>query len=260
MAEETGRRLLIPTLPHSHGGNITPTRDVYWKTWFHKLSDFFVTPDEFASLQKEKTVEPSFGLGWDGYASVHRYQKTEFSEKIATAEIVILNGYYQSSEYLDRKLVKKYISLPLAITRKLDKIKIGENDIMLHVRRGDYTKIEGTLLPAEYYLTAVDQIILKTPPKKGKIWVFSDDIPWCKKELKFEMPTEYVSGKEDYEELYLMGRFSYAVIANSTFSWWGIYLSDKEPVVIAPVPWMKNQPLDGDEIYLPNMIKQDYQA
>ena len=176
------------------------------------------------------------------------------------AEIVILNGYYQSSEYLDRKLVKKYISLPLAITRKLDKIKIGENDIMLHVRRGDYTKIEGTLLPAEYYLTAVDQIILKTPPKKGKIWVFSDDIPWCKKELKFEMPTEYVSGKEDYEELYLMGRFSYAVIANSTFSWWGIYLSDKEPVVIAPVPWMKNQPLDGDEIYLPNMIKQDYQA
>ena len=58
------------------------------------------------------------------------------------------------------------------------------------------------------------------------VFVFSNDMRWCKENFKLDYPTEYVEGCEkDYEEMYLMSCCDHNIVAHSTFSFWGAYLN-----------------------------------
>ncbi len=69
--------------------------------------------------------------------------------------------------------------------------------------------------------------------------VFSDDINWCKENLRDLAPNMYfVEGEEYHNDFYFMSLCDHNIIANSTFSWWSAYLN-KNPhkIVIAPKKW-----------------------
>ena len=68
----------------------------------------------------------------------------------------------------------------------------------------------------------------------------------------------HLSGESDYEEMILMSLFGAIVTANSTFSWWGAYLSNalghgtlesKKPLITVPGNWfgpgLKHLPVKG---------------
>ena len=43
---------------------------------------------------------------------------------------------------------------------------------------------------------------------------------------------------EDYKQMFIMSFLKYCIIANSTFSWWGAYLNNREDkVIIYPKKW-----------------------
>jgi hypothetical protein len=80
------------------------------------------------------------------------------------------------------------------------------------------------------------------------VFVFSDEPNWCHENLKLQYPFHVAGtydrtvkghlGRED-GELFLMSMCKNAVLANSTFSWWGAWLGDpgRKGVVIAPKKW-----------------------
>ncbi len=90
------------------------------------------------------------------------------------------------------------------------------------------------IIQKEYYIEA-----LKLIPENSTLFLFSDDIEWLKDILK---DRKYISisdkGLKDYEELSLMTLCHNFIIPNSTFSWWGAWLSSCEnKIVISPKRW-----------------------
>lgn len=114
--------------------------------------------------------------------------------------------------------------------------------LSIHVRRGDYLEHPDHFpLPTERYFNLAQKSL-----HSNSTVIFSDDIPWCREffgkiPLYFEgtpRPIEgyYVAPIKDWVDLQLMMFCDYHIIANSTYSWWGAYLSD-DSSPIYPKPW-----------------------
>lgn len=56
----------------------------------------------------------------------------------------------------------------------------------------------------------------------------------------------------DVAELYLMSTCKHHILANSSFSWWGAWLSDHKGITIAPSKWLNNKNMT--DIYTKDML------
>jgi hypothetical protein len=129
--------------------------------------------------------------------------------------------------------------------------------LIVHVRRGDYRNESFGLLDNHYYSTSITSAFQKA--NYSEIWIFSDEhnnlidvVPENYKNLARVIDD---SGLTSVEVLECMRHGSGYVIANSTFSWWGAFLSySTNPHVFAPDPWFKNRQSHQD-LCLPNWIK-----
>ena len=80
--------------------------------------------------------------------------------------------------------------------------------------------------------------------------VVSDDIEWCKENIK--LPNVIFNDNNKYfnhEALWLLSLCDHFIISNSTFSWWGAWLSRSDnKIVISPDTWfgpdIKDNPKD----------------
>lgn len=127
----------------------------------------------------------------------------------------------------------------------LDKIK-KENSLAVHVRRGDYLKPENSaykVVGKEYYEQSIDY--LRGQADISNIYFFSDDIEWCKDQFGDLLNTVFVDSKisgDPYIDLELMRNCNYFIIANSTFSWWGSWLCEREDkIMVAPKIWFEEE-------------------
>jgi hypothetical protein len=152
-----------------------------------------------------------------------------------------LFGYMQSEKYFKQcsGLIRKFFEL-----KPISHYPLPDNAVCVHVRRGDYDGITMPLLGMEYYSPAM----AKFPD--SIFYVFSDDIPACIE--MFGDTVEYIQGNEAMFDFYLMTKFNRHIISNSTFSWWGAYLS-KSKEVIAPKRWFAPCYLDAKDIYTNEM-------
>ena len=170
-------------------------------------------------------------------------------------------GYWQSQEYF--RLDKTQISaefkpkLPLnpAALDLQDKI-INTRGICLNVRRGDFVSNKATfkfhgVLSKEYYLKALD--ILRAHHDSNYVYIFSDDLDWCLKNFQQDYFTFIVphtfAGPNFVHYLELMKSCSAFVIPNSTFGWWGAYLSEVDgSKIIAPNNWFADPFVDTSDL------------
>lgn len=130
--------------------------------------------------------------------------------------------------------------------------------VFIHVRRGDYyspkyiARLGGTC-PKEYYEKAIKYIIDKVP--HARFYIFSDDIDYVKQ--NFSIPNsqfiDWNVNDNSYLDMYLMSNCKYAIIANSTFSFWGAMLGTKKEIVIYPTKWI-NSPATPPTIFPHNWI------
>ena len=149
--------------------------------------------------------------------------------------------YYDDIKTILQKefVLKEKLRLP----PELKDILINENTVSVHIRRGDYIRINQDIShKAFYYPDALK--LMEQKVGRPLIWlVFSDDIEWVKYNLFIEGKVVYVSdmGFQDYEELMIMKHCKHNIIANSTFSSWGAYLNaNPDKIVIYPKIWRVN--------------------
>jgi hypothetical protein len=164
-----------------------------------------------------------------------------------------LVGYWQCEKYffelrdeLRERLLPREPLPERSIATERAILNAGERSVFVTVRRTDYVgNPYHVLLPMEYYRKAAGLIASKVPDPR--FFIFSDDPEWC--ETNFTLPyhttisgnfyrTVDHLGRED-AELYLMRLCRHAIMANSSYSWWGAWLGADLTcgVVIAPKDW-----------------------
>ncbi len=172
------------------------------------------------------------------------YQPEVFEEK----RHVYYQGYFQTEKYfsdIKEEIIKDLqLKNPINDTnKKMIELMTSCNSVSLHIRRGDYVELEDIhgLCNLDYYNNALK--IIKEKVKNPKIFVFSDDLKWCKENLNKDIPMTFVDINDDstnYLDLNLMRNCKHNIIANSTFSWWGAWLNtNQNKIVIAPKIWHK---------------------
>jgi hypothetical protein len=124
--------------------------------------------------------------------------------------------------------------------------------LSLHIRRTDY--LESSVLnslPLDYYENALKHFDSSLP-----VLVFSDDTDWCESQSMFSDERFIIMRSNNtYIDLCLMSLCDYHIIANSSFSWWGSWLS-KSKKTICPKQWFSSNysHLDSDGLRLNKWI------
>lgn len=178
-----------------------------------------------------------------------------------------LDGYWQCEKYFPdmREELSTVFSLkhpPSGRNEEFANLINASNAVCLHVRRGDYASspkysgVHGTMAEA-YYRGA--RAYMHVRISDMRLFVFSDDIPWARENLGLPADTIYIEGNNEtpHEDLRLMSLCKHFIIANSTFSWWGAWLSRNEnPIVIAPALWFRDPRFDSADIVPERWIKR----
>lgn len=177
---------------------------------------------------------------------------------------ITLDGYFQSFKYFDSSANQirnelKPPELDGIYNRSLIEAISSQQSAILHVRRGDYvTNNKANKMFAEctvdYYQRALDYL-----PADCSVFVFSDDIPWAKQNLKLGKTAVFVgdgvprSGIEDFK---LMSVGHHHIIANSTFSWWGAWLAGpNKGLTIAPARWFNDEKIMDSDLFPSDWIR-----
>jgi len=151
-----------------------------------------------------------------------------------------LYGYFQTEKYfkhIDNQIRQDFIwrdDVWNMCKDIFDQIIPNKQAISLHIRRSDYlVKSEfHPVLPLSYYNNALEKLDKDLP-----VLVFSDDPKWCNEQEFFSDDRFLISeGGDNITDMCMMSMCNYHIIANSTFSWWGAWLSGSDNV-IAPNLW-----------------------
>lgn len=187
------------------------------------------------------------------------FVENEFSYNDAiekTGPDCFLSGYWQSPLYFQdiSSIIQNEFQFKKELNQEnkrwIEKIAVV-NAVSLHIRRTDFVSnkshdIHGTC-SMEYYKSAVEYIASKV--MSPVFFVFSDDIKWASENLEIPYGCHFISGNEgskSYIDMQLMSQCRHHIIANSSFSWWGAWLNNKQnKLVVAPNQWFLDNKLNA---------------
>ena len=174
-----------------------------------------------------------------------------------------LRGYWQSEKYFKDQEARIRDDFEFTAPKNKETIALAEkiknvNAVSVHVRRGDYaanahTKSFHGLMDLDYYEQAMK--IIEQKSSQPIYFFFSDDADWVQQEIIRGEPgyslLEHNTGADSWQDMYLMSLCKNHIIANSSFSWWGAWLStNNEKKVVAPKQWFANADANLQTIHL----------
>ena len=198
----------------------------------------------------------------------------KYREKTFRADDFIINnpkdkllyvGYWQSEKYF--KSVETELLKDFRFKEELsDQAKIvyeaimKVNSVCVHVRRGDYVNNTDAFncSDLDYFVKGTQYMFKNT--NNPHFFVFSDDIAWCKQNIKFDYNftiVDYITDKIKYkEDLQLMASCNHFIMSASSFSWWAVWLSNKkEAKVVVPKKWFLDNHTDVSDLVNESWIK-----
>lgn len=183
-----------------------------------------------------------------------------WSPNVLTSPARYINGCWQSDRYFCkyceeiqnifefRQITKKNKVLALTMQE--------EDSVSIHVRRGDYLGLDqyANICDEMYYRKSVKEIQRRI--SRPHFYIFSNDTDWCKTfaeslSINYSIIT-HNTGKESYQDMFLMTQCHHNILANSSFSWWGAYLNThKDAIKIAPKGWDNTDTKEYNAIRVP---------
>jgi hypothetical protein len=174
---------------------------------------------------------------------------------LAPKRTIRLRGYWQSEQYFEpishllreALIAQRRVALESAAWVSADELT---DSVGIHVRRGDYVtssktnRFHGVCSPV-FYEKGLEYVQRLRDVRK--VFVFSDDIEWCRRQLRLNADTFFVEHPgSDTDQLKLMSFCSHHIISNSSFSWWAAWLGrSSNQVVVYPAKWFA----DGSKLH-----------
>jgi hypothetical protein len=189
------------------------------------------------------------------YAPIHRAQERVFTHNpgiFGIPDNTDILGYFQSEKYFKdyRNDLLKEFTFKSNILEKANDVRsiTKEPVISIHLRIGDYKNLVGKhpVMQKDYYSQALEQL-----PKDILIIGFSDEPEEAAKLFDSFGRKYFITNPNDqYTDMCTMTLCDYHIIANSSYSWWGAWLSNSKKV-IAPHNWFgeDNMPKNWSDIY-----------
>lgn len=174
------------------------------------------------------------------------------------SKLCLDNKRYITEKYFvhNQDIIRKDLKLTSKVSKSNQEIiddMENYDSVAVHFRRGEYKNFsEFGTCSVDYYKEAISKITSNL--KHPKLYVFTEDHEWVDNHLKFNIPVQHVVYNEDlnhvargYAELLnVMSSCDHFVIANSTFSWWGAWLSEnKDKQIYYPKPWFQSHRILG---------------
>lgn len=162
---------------------------------------------------------------------------------------IYLRGFWQSYQYFEdiREVLLNDFTFKKPASGKNAEwfnLALESNSVSIHVRRGDYVSVAQAnkshgVMEVPYYEQAIKAVAQRIG--KVRFFVFSDDMPWVRENLKLPEDTVFIEGNDGeaaFEDMRLMTQCRHNIIANSSFSWWGAWLNQHPgKLVVAPNQW-----------------------
>lgn len=230
--------------------------------------DFVIPPKEIFgkhySLKLRSSIDNCFNLNcvrnitnFSTYQESHFHFDSKLYEE-PPKENIDLFGYFQSEKYfkeIEDEIRKDFTfkdEIYSPTKEQFNSIVGSSSVISLHIRRTDYTTNPNHPTQSkEYYLSSLEKLDPSLP-----VIILSDDPAWCKTQEIFSDDRFLISESNNcYVDLCLMTLCDYHIIANSSFSWWGAWLSNSKQV-IAPKNWFGGECINNStkDLYCSNWI------
>ncbi|HEY4248057.1 MAG TPA: alpha-1,2-fucosyltransferase [Lacunisphaera sp.] len=200
---------------------------------------------------------------------VRRATLFEFDPKILQLKgELYLDGYWQSPKYFEE--IAGQLRREFTVRPELTRPDSGIADLIrntqavsVNVRRADFvTNPEAAnfhgVMGVEYYRLAEKLIAERV--SRPHFFVNSDDIVWCRRNLKFDHPVTFFgeedSGHKFANQFWLMSLCRHYVIPNSTFAWWTAWLNpNPDKVVVAPKRWLAANNINSADLIPESWIR-----
>ncbi len=233
--------------------------DMQIPKWYYSQYFMFPQPEYIIDPVINKTAgEISFRHTpehWDNY-------KEDFIN--TTVE---LKGWFQSYKYFNdyKEKVREQLSFSHSFQAE---VKEQFSDVFtrptiaISIRRGDYVNNSNYWqLPINYYIGALYNNF--SDWSNYSIVVFSDDLNYAKTHLQCLPNIYFADGLSDIGQLCLMTMCDNFILSNSTFSFWGAFLGEKEYSKIVRPNFHFDGPLlkdnDWQDYYPPHWIVYNHE-
>jgi hypothetical protein len=207
--------------------------------------NYFKNNKENFFLRKFKKIHQFFFF--NNFKENNAFSYSEAFKELHDKKNINLIGFFQSEKYFhaNRNEIIRLINFNSnrkSYNRKLSSKILNSKSLAIHIRGGDYIAFEkenpnyGAL--SELYYKKAMKIIEKNL-KNFDIYIFTDDKSYFFKN-NFLNTYKYtlVDSGSDINDLYLMSLCKNFIISNSTYSWWGAFLSIyRNKIIVAPKKW-----------------------
>lgn len=219
-------------------------RPTYWTTLFAPLSSHVIQSGPRSLIESQCIID----------FQVYKENNFHYSALpiVLNNAGLLLFGYFQSYRYWKESFSKilqllEWDKQVESIKKKLQKDDIHydfENTVSIHFRFGDYKALQQyhPILKYSYYKNALAYSIKTDPTIKNALYFYESVDQSAVEQYIQLLQRDYPNivfvpichDFTDYEQLIIMSLCKHAIIANSTFSWWGAYLSNSSASSVAP--------------------------
>lgn len=172
------------------------------------------------------------------------FLETKMIDELKQNNDCVFDGFWEDIRYVEpvkAQIRNKVTFRNTAINKRYEELVTEGETVAVHIRRKDYIKESFdsnypkyfyAFCDEEYYKEAIN--IISKNVSNPVFLFFSDDVEYAKKTFYYLPNKEFIENQTDIEDLFLMTQCKHHIIANSTFSFWGAFLSNKGGITVAP--------------------------